>query len=49
MAVNYSKILFEQDPLFTAEYEFRVIKEYNDFAPVLEIFDKIMFDKYAQN
>lgn len=47
MAVKYSKILFEQDPLFTGEYECRVINEYIDFAPILEMFDKVMLEKYV--
>lgn len=49
MAIKYSKILFEQDPIFTGEYEYRVIKEYIDFVPILEMFDKVMFEKYVPN
>jgi len=49
MAIKYSKILFEQDPLFTVEYECRVIKEYIDFVPILEMYDNVMFAKYVPN
>ncbi|MGB9700339.1 MAG: type VII toxin-antitoxin system MntA family adenylyltransferase antitoxin [Thermodesulfobacteriota bacterium] len=47
MAIKEGKVIFEDDLIFTADYEYNVIKNYIDFAPILEMFDKIMFEKYV--
>ena len=47
-AINDSKILFEEDPVVTADYEYRVVNQYLDFRPVLDFFDKVIMGRYAQ-
>jgi len=42
------KILFEEDPFFTADYEQRIINQYLDFKPVLEFFDRSTVERYAK-
>ena len=39
-AVKEGKVLFEEDPRITSDYEAYVINMYLDFKPVLEYFDK---------
>jgi predicted nucleotidyltransferase len=46
--IKEGKILFEEDPLVTADYEHRVINQYLDFRPVLDFFDRISDEKYAK-
>jgi len=40
-AIKDGKILIEEDPTFTADYEYKVLNEYRDFKPVLESFDRV--------
>lgn len=40
-AIKDGKVLFEEDPTFTADYEWWVLNEYLDFQPVLEFFDRV--------
>ncbi|MGZ3534844.1 MAG: type VII toxin-antitoxin system MntA family adenylyltransferase antitoxin [Thermodesulfobacteriota bacterium] len=47
-AIKNSKILFEEDPIFTADYEYAVINRYLDFRPVLDFFDHVGMERYAQ-
>ncbi len=47
-AIKDSKILFEEDPIFTADYEYGVINQYLDFRPVLDFFDHVGMERYAQ-
>jgi predicted nucleotidyltransferase len=47
-AIKEGKILFEEDPCVTADYEQRVINEYLDFKPVLELFDRSAVERYAK-
>jgi predicted nucleotidyltransferase len=47
-AIKEGKILFEEDPLLTADYEHGVINQYLDFKPVLDFFDKSMAERYAK-
>ena len=47
-AIKDGKILFEEDRRFTADYEDFVIKRYLDFRPVLDFFDRVATEKYAQ-
>jgi len=47
-AIRNVKILFEEDPVFTADYEHGVIKQYLDFRPVLDFFDRTAAERYAK-
>ena len=47
-AVKDGKILFQEDPRFTADYENFVIKQYLDFRPVLNYFDRVAAERYAK-
>ena len=47
-AIKEGKILFEEDPLLTADYEHGVINQYLDFKPVLDFFDRSMVERYAK-
>jgi predicted nucleotidyltransferase len=47
-AVKNSKILFEEDPIFTADYEYGVMNQYLDFRPFLDFFDQVGMERYAQ-
>ena len=47
-AVKEGKILFEEDPVFTADYEYSVINQYLDFRPVLDRFDQVAMERYAK-
>lgn len=46
-AVAEGKILFEEDPVFTADYIHQVINRYLDFRYVLDEFDRVTMEKYA--
>ncbi|NWF53796.1 MAG: nucleotidyltransferase domain-containing protein [Syntrophaceae bacterium] len=46
-AIRDGKVIFEQDPIFRADYENRVVKQYLDFRPVLEYFDRVAAQRYA--
>jgi hypothetical protein len=47
-AIKEGKIIFEEDPIFTADYEYGVINQYLDFRPVLDFFDKVATERYAE-
>jgi len=47
-ALKEGKILFEEDPFLTVDYEQRVINQYLDFKPVLEFFDRSAAERYAK-
>ena len=47
-AIKEGKILFEEDPFVTADYEHGVINQYLDFKPVLDFFDRSMVERYAK-
>ncbi|MBI3398570.1 MAG: nucleotidyltransferase domain-containing protein [Deltaproteobacteria bacterium] len=47
-AMKEGKILFEQDPRRTADYEEYITDMYLDFKPVLEYFDSISSMRYAK-
>lgn len=47
-AIKEGKILFEKDPQFTVDYEESIIKQYLDFKPVLDYFDRVTMEKYAE-
>ena len=47
-AIRDGKVIFEGDPRFTADYENRVIQQYLDFRPVLDFFDRIAAERYAE-
>jgi predicted nucleotidyltransferase len=47
-AIKDGKIIFEEDPRFTADYENRVINQYLDFRPVLDMFDRVAMKRYAK-
>jgi predicted nucleotidyltransferase len=48
LAVRGGTILFEEDSRYTADYEKRVIQEYLDFRPVLDLFDSVAAESYAR-
>jgi predicted nucleotidyltransferase len=47
-AVKDGKILYESDPVSTADYEYRLINQYLDFRPLLDIFDRAAADRYGE-
>lgn len=47
-AIRDGRILFEDDPIFTVDYENRVVNFYLDFRPVLDFFDRITLRRYAE-
>jgi predicted nucleotidyltransferase len=47
-AIRDGKVIFEGDPRFTVDYENRVIQQYLDFRPVLDFFDRIAAERYAE-
>ena len=47
-AVRDGKVLFEEDPRYTADYEKCVIQQYLDFRPVLDLFDGVTAERYAK-
>lgn len=47
-AIKDGKILFEEDPKFTADYVNLVINQYLDFKPVLDLFDQVSMQRYAK-
>ena len=46
-AIRDGKVIFEQDPVFRADYENLVVRQYLDFRPVLEFFDRVAAERYA--
>lgn len=49
-AISEGKILFEEDPILTADYENRVVNRYLDFIPILDYFDSVVARRrYAQS
>jgi uncharacterized protein len=46
-AIKNGKVLFEENPRFTADYENSVINQYLDFQPVLDFFDRVAAERYA--
>jgi len=47
-AICEGKILFETDPIFTADYKHYVMNQYLDFRPILDYFDKITMERYVK-
>ncbi len=47
-AMKDGRILFEENPGFTADYENLVIQQYLDFRPVLDFFDRVAEERYAK-
>ncbi|MDI6753342.1 MAG: nucleotidyltransferase domain-containing protein [Thermodesulfobacteriota bacterium] len=47
-AIKDGKILFEENPLFRADYENRVVNQHLDFKPLLDYFDGMAAKRYAQ-
>lgn len=45
--IKYGKILFEENPVTTADYEYSVINQYLDFKSVLDFFDRIEMERYG--
>ena len=46
-AIRDGKVIFEVDPVFRADYENLVVKQYLDFRPVLDFFDRVAAQRYA--
>jgi predicted nucleotidyltransferase len=47
-AIKEGKVLFEEDPIFTADFENLIINQYLDFKPVLDYFDRVATERYAK-
>jgi len=47
-SIKDGKVLFEEDSILTADYEYRVVNQYLDFRPVLDFFDNVGMERYAQ-
>ncbi len=47
-AIQEGTVLFEKDPIFTADYEQQVINQYLDFRPLLDYFDSVAAERYAK-
>jgi predicted nucleotidyltransferase len=47
-AVCEGKVLFETDPILTADYKHSVMSQYLDFRPILDYFDKVTMERYAE-
>ncbi len=47
-AIKEGKIIFEEDPLFTSDYEYRIVNQYLDFRPVLDFFDRVVSERYVK-
>jgi predicted nucleotidyltransferase len=47
-AVKEGKILFEEDSRLRADYENMVVKQYLDFRPVLDFFDRVTMERYGE-
>jgi predicted nucleotidyltransferase len=47
-AVCEGKVLFEIDPILTADYKHSVMNQYLDFRPILDYFDKVTMKRYAE-
>jgi len=47
-AIKEGRVLFEEDPIFTADYENLVIDQYLDFRPVLDYFDRVAMERRAK-
>jgi hypothetical protein len=47
-SIKDGKVLFEEDSIVTADYEYRVVNQYLDFRPVLDFFDHVVMGRYAQ-
>jgi len=48
LAIKEGRVLFEENPTFTADYENLVINQYLDFRAVLDFFDRATLERYAQ-
>jgi len=46
-AIRDGRVIFEQDSVFRADYESLVVKQYLDFRPVLDFFDRVAAERYA--
>ena len=47
-AIKEGKILFENDPIATVNYENETINQYLDFRPVMDFFDRSTMEGYAK-
>jgi predicted nucleotidyltransferase len=47
-AIREGKIIFEENPRHTADYEQGVVNQYLDFRTVLDFFDRVMMERYAK-
>jgi predicted nucleotidyltransferase len=47
-AIREGKIIFEENPGHTADYEQRVINQYLDFRTVLDFFDRVTMERYVK-
>jgi predicted nucleotidyltransferase len=47
-AIKEGKILFENDPIATVNYENQTINQYLDFRPVMDFFDRATMEGYAK-
>ncbi len=47
-AIKEGKVIFEEDPKNTADYEQGVINQYLDFRTVLDFFDRVTMGRYGK-
>jgi predicted nucleotidyltransferase len=47
-AIREGKIIFEENPRHTADYEQGIINHYLDFRAVLDFFDRVTMETYAK-
>ncbi|MGQ9645093.1 MAG: type VII toxin-antitoxin system MntA family adenylyltransferase antitoxin [Thermodesulfobacteriota bacterium] len=47
-AIREGKIMFQEDPRRTADYEQGVINQYLDFRTVLDLFDRVTLEGYGK-
>lgn len=47
-AIKGGKILFDEDPVFTADFENVIVNQYLDFRPILDFFDHVANGRYAK-
>lgn len=47
-AICEGRILFEADPIFTADFKHYVMNQYLDFRSILDYFDKITMERYVK-
>ncbi len=45
--IKEGKVLYEENPKMTVDYEYKVVNQYLDFRTFLDFFDRIGMERYA--